>query len=415
MSGTGGTLAAKTAAQPFFSLQVRPVVQYTTRTTAVAFSGASATAADGREFIVTLGSGGNVAIHFSDSDQPPVVSFPATAVDGYERREISVPVRLTASDTLNRARIAVEGTWDTNLLEWVRFDAAAGYEGGALGDRALPTWQITGRSGMVPAGTVTLGTLVFRALDVVTDLQTQVLVTGGAAESAEGIAAAGIPSASFGVLVKNDPAFDPIHATFAIGSGMAEIESIATVKVSATFDQSMDGSTLVAKIRYDDSLLSVEGVTPHVNGFTLSWSASGGVLSATGTGGTIPTPTEKLDLFTVSFRLAKQQTTRSTDLAFAATPAAKSADGRTYIVDAATGGSVAITWTEKPRYFQGDVNGDGELNGDDIRLMQNLVTGQAAPTADEIRAGDFNGDGKLTIPDYQLLKKYFSDLGIPNR
>lgn len=43
----------------------------------------------------------------------------------------------------------------------------------------------------------------------------------------------------------------------------------------------------------------------------------------TGKGGAIPVPSAKLDLFTISFRLAKQQTTRSTPLSFASTPVAK--------------------------------------------------------------------------------------------
>ena len=255
---------------------------------------------------------------------------------------------------------------------------------------------------------------MFRALDVAANAQTQVLVTGGAAVSAEGIAAAGIPAASFGVLVKNDPAFDPIHATFAIGSGTAEIGSVATVKVSATFGAPMNGESLVAKIKFDPALLSVESVSPHVNGFTLGWSASGGVLTVTGTGGTIPVPGSKLDLFTVSFRLAKQQQTHTAALTFASV-GAKSADGRTYIVDAASGGSVAITWTEKPRYFKGDVNGDGVLDGNDLRYMRELVKGAVKPNANEIKAGDFNGDGKITADDYQLLRKYFAELGISNR
>jgi hypothetical protein len=268
---------------------------------------------------------------------------------------------------------------------------------------------------VVPAGTVSLGSLVFRALDVTADAQTQVLVTGGAAVSTEGIAAAGIPSASFGVLVRNDPAFDPVHATFAIGSGMAEIESRATVKVSATFDQPMNGATLVAKIRYDTTLLTVENVAPHVNGFTLGWSAAGGVLTVTGTGGTIPVPSAKLDLFTMTFRLAKQQQTHSTDLTFASV-GAKSTDGRTYIVDAATGGSVAITWTEKPRYFKGDVNGDGVLDGDDIRYMSSMVQQKAKPSADEQKAWPLpQGSSVWTVTSYQQLKKYFAEQGISNR
>ena len=427
--GTGGTLAAKATAQPLFALRVKPAVQYTTRATAVAFDTATANAADGREFVATLGNGGNVAIHFSDTDVPPTISFPATSAEGFERRDISVPVKLTTSQALNRGELVLQGSWDANLLDWVRFDAAAGFDGGletaspqdgasqgggGLQSAVAPRWRITGTPGVVPAGTATLGSFVFRAKDVVSDVQTQVLVSGGAAVSTEGVAAAGIPSASFVVNVKNDPAFDPVHATFAIGSGTAEIGSVATVKVSATFGAPMNGGTLAAKIKFDAALLSVESVSPHVNGFTIGWSASGGVLTVTGKGGTIPVPGSKLDLFTVSFRLAKQTATHATSLSFASV-GAKSADGRTYIVDAATGGSVAITWTEKPRYFKGDVDGDGDLDGDDVRYMQKLVTGAVKPTANEIKAGDFNGDGKITAADYQLLRKYFAEQGIANR
>ena len=412
--GKGGTLAAKTTAQPLFALRVRPIVQYETRTTGVMLDNVRASASDGRVFITSIGSGGGIAIHFSDTDNPPVISFPATAVEGYERREISVPVRVTTSDALDRGRFTIEGTWDTARLELLRVEAATGF--GGEGAAATQRWGISGTAGVVPAGTVALGSLVFRAKDVIADMQTQVQVGGGTAFSTEGIAAAGIPAATFGVLVKNDPAFDPIHATFAIGSGTAEIGSVASVKVAATFDQPMNGATLVVKIRYDASLLTVENVTPHVNGFTLTRSASAGVLTVTGTAGTIPKPSAKLDLFTVSFRLAKQQTTHSTALSFASTPVAKSTDGRTYIIDAATGGSVAITWTEKPRYFKGDVNGDGVLNGDDIRYMAQLIKNKTKPTANEQKAWPLpQGSSVWTATSYQQLKKYFADLGISNR
>lgn len=413
--GTGGTLPAKATAQPLFALRVTPAVQYETRRTDVAFAAAQAKAADGRVFKTALGTGGAVAIHFSDTDEPPEISIPAAAAEVFERREVSVPVRIATSDALDRGRLSLTGTWDADRLEFVRFDAAEGFAGEATRSEATsPAWTIAGTAGVVPAGPATLGSLVFLALDVVSDTQTQILVAGGAAVSTEGVEAAGIPAASLPVTVRNDPAFDPIHATFAIDSATAEIESVAIVKVSATFDRPMDGATFTAKIAYDAALLAPEAATSHVNGFSLAWSASGGVLTVSGTGGTIPVPDAKLDLFTVSFRLAKQQTTHSTALAFASV-GAKSADGRTYVVDAATGGSVSITWVEKARYFKGDVNGDGDLDGDDVRYMQKLVMGSVKPTTDEIRAGDFNGDGKLTTADYTLLRKYFADLGISNR
>ena len=86
------------------------------------------------------------------------------------------------------------------------------------------------------------------------------------------------------------------------------------------------------------------------------------------------------------------------------------------IVDAATGGSVAITWTEKPRYFKGDVNGDGVLDGDDIRYMASMVQQKAKPSADEQKAWPLpQGSPVCTATSYQQLKKYFAEQGISNR
>ncbi|MBR4611136.1 MAG: dockerin type I repeat-containing protein [Kiritimatiellae bacterium] len=412
--GTGGTLAAKTAAQQLFSMTVRPKEQYETRQTLVAFTNAAATAVDGRVFEAIIGNGGAVGIHFTDTDTPPEISYPDISAEGWERREISVPVRLTTSQALDRRQLALQGTYDEDRLVLLRIEAADGFLTSASASGA---WRIEGTAGVVPAGAATLGTLVFHANDVIADTLTQVTVDGGSAVSADGVAAPLVPSASFGVLVRNDPAFDPIHATFSIDSASAEIESVATVKASATFDQPMDGATMFARIAYDAALVSVENVEPHVSGFTLSWAASGGVLTITGIGGTIPVPAAsvKLDLFKIYFRLAKQQTTHSTDISFAESPVASSTDGRTYIVDSATGGSIAITWTEKPRYIKGDVNGDGELNGDDVRFMQQMIRQGARPTASELAAGDFNGDGRIDARDYQLLMSYFKELGISNR
>ena len=47
-----------------------------------------------------------------------------------------------------------------------------------------------------------------------------------------------------------------------------------------------------------------------------------------------------------------------------------------------------------PRYFLGDVNGDGKVDVEDVRLLAKLKNGNGRKwNDDQLKAGDFNGNG----------------------
>ena len=68
--------------------------------------------------------------------------------------------------------------------------------------------------------------------------------------------------------------------------------------------------------------------------------------------------------------------------------------------------------TEVPPYSLGDVNGDGRVNVEDVRLLAKLKNGKdRKPTESQVRAGDFNGNGKLDNADYQALRALLKEKG----
>ena len=71
----------------------------------------------------------------------------------------------------------------------------------------------------------------------------------------------------------------------------------------------------------------------------------------------------------------------------------------TYIVDNnATG-----------EYAQGDVNGDGKVDENDLQIIQDYVMNRTTLTPAQFKAADMNNDGEVTTADYILLK---NQLGI---
>ena len=89
----------------------------------------------------------------------------------------------------------------------------------------------------------------------------------------------------------------------------------------------------------------------------------------------------------------------------------------TFVFDAlkegtTTVGNAAVEISAAPRYFLGDVNGDGELTKADAKLLARLKNGNGKWNADELKAGDFNGNGKLDNADYQAVRALLRDLGV---
>ena len=66
----------------------------------------------------------------------------------------------------------------------------------------------------------------------------------------------------------------------------------------------------------------------------------------------------------------------------------------------------------------GDVNGDGEVNLNDLIYIRRYLAGWEMPKDINVRNADVNGDGKVTEADVVLLRKYlggwYQDKNLPN-
>ena len=56
------------------------------------------------------------------------------------------------------------------------------------------------------------------------------------------------------------------------------------------------------------------------------------------------------------------------------------------------------------KYTLGDVNNDGNINKDDLQMIQDYIMGKVSLTAQQYKAADLDGDGQVTSADYVRLK-----------
>ena len=58
---------------------------------------------------------------------------------------------------------------------------------------------------------------------------------------------------------------------------------------------------------------------------------------------------------------------------------------------------------EEIEYLMGDLNGDGNLDVNDIIMLNGISRGLIEPTPYQLIVGDLDGDGAITSEDYFLL------------
>jgi len=56
--------------------------------------------------------------------------------------------------------------------------------------------------------------------------------------------------------------------------------------------------------------------------------------------------------------------------------------------------------------YYGDINADGVVDMGDALLAEGFALGIQTPTADQKRRADVNGDGQVTGADVQLIQQY---------
>jgi|GEM_PF-2722514 len=66
-----------------------------------------------------------------------------------------------------------------------------------------------------------------------------------------------------------------------------------------------------------------------------------------------------------------------------------------------TPGSTTVVQT----LVKGDVNGDGRVDREDVSLVTKMATGLLKPTDNQLKAGDMDGDHKITIKDALLIQE----------
>ena len=108
--------------------------------------------------------------------------------------------------------------------------------------------------------------------------------------------------------------------------------------------------------------------------------------------------------------LAKSSVTTNTSVAVESAMAQDANNQDVPIVISKDCAEISIIVDDMPIYMLGDLDGDGDVDVEDLRLLAKLKSAAGRRyTANQLKAGDFNGNGKLDDADYQALRKLLKD------
>lgn len=161
---------------------------------------------------------------------------------------------------------------------------------------------------------------------------------------------------------------------------VCKVGEAASVMLSIENSLNYDVAGRVQVVSYDAAYLEPVEIIPSglTEGIKYSHSFADGQWTITLTAGVLPAGSGKF--FTLVFRTLKSGET--------------------------TVGEAKVTITSSPKYQLGDVDGDGDVDVEDLRLLAKLKNGTGRKyNSDQLRAGDFNGNGKLDNADYQALRE----------
>ena len=282
-------------------------------------------------------------------------------------------------------------TWDPNAQSRIRGYRVYRAEGGALGERALP------EGGSQLAATEGFARIAQTPLPTYRDFPP-------AAEDDGSPYAYKVSSVSRFYTAGNSTPTEtesmPTEAVMAQLGGVKFFWNDAVVRlgeqvaVMLSIENSMNYNVAgkTQTVAFDPAYLTpvrVErsGLTEDVS---LSWSCVDGLLTISMADGTLAAGSGKF--LTLVFDTVKAGTTK---------------------VGGENGATVSIEDSIVVFYQLGDVNGDGDVDKEDLQLLARLKNGNGQhPTADQLRAGDFNGNGKLDNADFQALKALLKERGL---
>jgi Dockerin type I domain/FG-GAP-like repeat len=223
---------------------------------------------------------------------------------------------------------------------------------------------------------------------------------------------------SLPLLFESDPS-DPVTAsagkvTISVTNRRVTVGRLVRVILSLSEAKALAGKDLNLKIGYDPAVLrplsQESDSTPTVIKSALSTgielsddsASSRGTITLNGSSGAASAGNGKFVVMT--FRMLKQVTSTQVSVLQSSL---SSTNGGTVGVETNAAGVI----TPASTYTEGDINGDGVVDTNDLAVLIDLAQSpRSAPSAEQLQAGDLNGDGAIDEKDVVLLRRQLEGL-----